>query len=188
MKQRVRSVALLSLAAAAGLVSASCGKKRPPESPAPQQQTQSRTQVRNDDAPRADAGTDDSAAREEAMRRNRAVLEQRILFAYDDASLSESAQAALRAKLAVLRADPSIRLRIEGHADERGSNEYNLALGLRRARAAVEYLAGFGIDAQRITVQTFGEDRPAAMGHDESSWSQNRRDEFVVTAPMPPSD
>jgi peptidoglycan-associated lipoprotein len=69
---------------------------------------------------------------------------------------------------------------IEGHCDERGSREYNLALGERRALAVRAYLVGLGIDATRLQTKSYGEEQPVAMGHDESSWSRNRRAEFVL--------
>jgi peptidoglycan-associated lipoprotein len=80
-----------------------------------------------------------------------------------------------------LRSSPSIRVRIDGHADERGSVEYNLALGMRRAQAVRQYLMDFGLDATRFETNSFGEDRPLVPGGSESAWSQNRRAEFRVT-------
>src|SRR5688572_16110435 len=81
-------------------------------------------------------------------------------------------QELLAAKVPVSRANPPIRIRIEGHADERGSVEYNLALGMRRANAVRDYLADFGIEASRFDVVSFGEDRPAATGSSETVWSR----------------
>ena len=116
------------------------------------------------------------------MRRLTAILEQVVYFDYDESTIRTDAQELLAAKVPVLRANPSVRIRIEGHADERGSVEYNLALGMRRANAVRDYLADFGIDASRFDVLSFGEDRPASNGSSESAWSQNRRAEFRVTA------
>jgi peptidoglycan-associated lipoprotein len=82
----------------------------------------------------------------------------------------------------VLRANPDVTLRITGHADERGSIEYNLALGLRRANAVKDYLTGFGLSGARFTTETMGEDRPLDPGSGESAWARNRRAEFTVTA------
>ena len=96
------------------------------------------------------------------------------------ADLTETARATLDAKLPLLRANADVRIRIAGHTDERGSDAYNIALGQRRAAAAKRYLVDNGIAADRIDVVSFGEDRPAAMGSDETAWSQNRRDEFEI--------
>ena len=82
----------------------------------------------------------------------------------------------------MLNANPGLRLRIAGHTDERGSDEYNLALGQRRAAAAKRYLTQHGIAENRIEIISFGEERPAQQGSDESAWSQNRRDEFEIAA------
>ena len=105
----------------------------------------------------------------------------RIHFDYNMADITDASVPVLQAKAEALRAYPDIRLRIEGHCDERGSLEYNQALGMRRAQAAMEYLGTLGIDAGRLDVVTFGEERPLATGSNESAWRQNRRDEFVIT-------
>ena len=86
----------------------------------------------------------------------------------------------LNQKAEVLRQYPDIRVRIEGHCDERGTVEYNLALGERRAEAARSYLIDLGIDPDRLTTVSYGEERPAVEGQNEAAWSQNRRDEFVA--------
>src|SRR5207247_508217 len=78
------------------------------------------------------------------------------------------------------QANPDLRIRISGHCDERGSDEYNLALGNRRATAAKQYLVSHGIDGGRIETSSYGEERPLAQGHDEGAWAQNRRDEFEI--------
>jgi peptidoglycan-associated lipoprotein len=118
----------------------------------------------------------------EAAARLRAVLEERVHFDYDDSNLRGDAQEALGRKVPILRANPGVRLRIAGHADERGSVEYNLALGMRRANAVREYLAGFGIDAGRFETVSMGEDMPLDPGSTEAAWAQNRRAEFTITA------
>jgi peptidoglycan-associated lipoprotein len=82
-----------------------------------------------------------------------------------------------------LKANPAAKLRIEGNCDERGTEEYNRALGDHRALAAREALAKDGIDPERIQTQSFGKDKPADTGHDESAWAKNRRDEFVLLTP-----
>lgn len=99
----------------------------------------------------------------------------RVLFATDSSSLSPEAQATLRAQASWLRANPGRTATIEGHADERGTREYNLALGARRAAAARNFLLAEGVDAVRLRSVTFGKERPEALCSAASCWSQNRR-------------
>lgn len=110
------------------------------------------------------------------------ALTARIHFDFNLAEISDEAAAILQAKAEAMRAHPDVRLRIEGHCDERGSLEYNQALGMRRARAARQYLSTLGLDVSRLEVVTFGEERPLARGSSESAWRQNRRGEFIITA------
>ncbi len=116
----------------------------------------------------------------EALAAARAAFAQAIYYDYDKSDLKPEARATLDAKLPLLRANANVRIRIAGHTDERGSDAYNIALGQRRAAAAKRYLVDQGIAADRIDVVSFGEDRPAAMGSDESAWSRNRRAEFEI--------
>ncbi|MEP6690646.1 MAG: peptidoglycan-associated lipoprotein Pal [Gemmatimonadaceae bacterium] len=140
-------------------------------------------QVRRDAEARARADADRLAAeRSGAIAAMRSTLAQVIYFDYDSDALSDDARAKLDAKLAILTANPALRLRVGGSTDERGSDEYNLALGQRRAAAAKRYLAQHGIGEDRLEVISYGEERPVAQGHDDSSWSQNRRAEFEITA------
>jgi peptidoglycan-associated lipoprotein len=129
---------------------------------------------------RAEAEARAAREREAALAAARAAFTTMIYFDYDKSDLKPEARAALDAKLPLLRANGSVRIRIAGHTDERGSDEYNIALGQRRAAAAKNYLVANGIAADRIDVVSFGEDRPAAMGSNEGAWSQNRRDEFEI--------
>ena len=121
-------------------------------------------------------------ARAAAVARMKAALEATIYFDYDAAEIRGDAKAALDSKLPILRADPGIQIRISGHADERGSDQYNDALGQQRAAAAKRYLTDNGIDGARISIVSFGEQRPATTGSDESAWSLNRRAEFEIIA------
>lgn len=108
-----------------------------------------------------------------------AVLRATIYFEYDRADLSDATQALLAAKIPVLQSRPSLSIMITGHTDSRGSSEYNIALGLRRAATVKEWLVANGIDSGRIEVMSMGEERPAVLGEGETAWSQNRRAEFV---------
>jgi peptidoglycan-associated lipoprotein len=122
------------------------------------------------------------AERQRLMAAARTTLEEMVFFDYDDSSIRPDAEAVLRRKAEILRASPQVRIRIEGHCDERGSTEYNLALGNRRAESIRQFLAGFGISADRFEIVSFGEDRPLAQGANEQAWSRNRRGAFVITA------
>jgi peptidoglycan-associated lipoprotein len=96
-------------------------------------------------------------------------------FDFDSYALREDARATLDANARLLRENAAIQITIEGHCDERGTVEYNLALGERRADAARDYLVAAGIDPGRIQTVSYGKERPFATGHDEASWQQNRR-------------
>lgn len=108
-------------------------------------------------------------------------LSQMIYFAFDSSSLTPEARQILTRKVDVLRKYPQVKLVIEGHCDERGTAEYNLALGERRAQAAAQYLVNLGVEAGRISTVSYGKERPLDPGHGESAWSKNRRDEFRGT-------
>lgn len=128
---------------------------------------------------RADSMKAANARAQEAMR---ATLTQMIHFDFNKSDLRSDAQAILDAKLPILLANPDVTIRIAGNTDERGSTEYNLALGQRRAATAKQYLVDHGVAESRIETISYGEERPIAQGHDEAAWAQNRRDEFTVTA------
>jgi peptidoglycan-associated lipoprotein len=184
-----RSALAFSLASSLVVLSTACAKKRAPEA-APQPVASA-----TDDRDAAERARRDSIEREnarlraereardaEARRRAemQAALTSAIYFEFDQAALSEDAQAMLDAKIPALSSNQSVRIRILGHTDERGSDEYNMALGQRRAVAAKRYLTQRGIDASRIEVMSLGEERPATPGEDERAYAQNRRDEFQL--------
>jgi peptidoglycan-associated lipoprotein len=179
MTRVVRIVAVLGVM---GVGLGACSKKQPPVAPEPTPPPPA-AQPAQPTTPTQPA-RDDRAEREAEMRRLTTILEQMVFFDYDDSTIRADAQEALAAKVPHLRANPAIRLRIDGHADERGSVEYNLALGMRRANAVRDYLTGFGIDASRFETYSYGEDHPLVPGSGESAWSQNRRAEFRVTGGM----
>lgn len=106
----------------------------------------------------------------------------RVFFAYDSAVLSEVAAQTLDRQAAWLKRYPDVTVTIQGHADERGTREYNLALGDRRANSVKNYLVALDIDPSRILTISYGEERPAAPGHDETAWAKNRRAVTVVNA------
>lgn len=182
----MRASSLLMLLAATA-TAAGCGGKKPPEEPEPQPAPAPAP------AP-TPAPPDDSAERErlerermarEAAERTRAVaadLSAMITFDYDQSAVRSADEANLDRKAAILQANPNVRVTIAGHADERGSDEYNLALGNRRAASAKRYLQNKGVDGSRLDVVSYGEERPLSSGGDEAAWAQNRRDEFQATA------
>jgi len=103
-----------------------------------------------------------------------------VQFAYDSSQVAPAERNKIDAVADALRSDRTAGLIIEGHCDERGSREYNLALGERRGLAVRAYLIGLGVDGTRIQTKSFGEEQPVAFGHDESSWQKNRRAAFVL--------
>jgi peptidoglycan-associated lipoprotein len=103
------------------------------------------------------------------------VTSDRVFFDLDQSEIDAEDQATLRSQAEWLLRYPQKRITVEGHCDERGTREYNLALGERRANAAKNYLVTLGVDTGRITTISYGKERPAALGSDEASWAQNRR-------------
>ena len=107
----------------------------------------------------------------------------RIYFAFDKSDLTEESRQILTEKSELLKSFPALSLLVEGHCDERGTEEYNLALGERRARAAYDFLLNLGIPASQMEMVSFGKLHPAVMGSGESAWSKNRRDDFKAYKP-----
>ena len=105
-----------------------------------------------------------------------------IQFAYDSADLSSEARAGLEANVRWLRRNPSVTILIEGHCDERGTVEYNLALGEKRAMAAYNFIASSGIPSERMKTISYGKEFPLDPGHHEAAWAKNRRAHFVITS------
>jgi len=178
-----------TLAVAATLVAA-CGSKQQPEAPAPQPAaapTPTAEPAPSRPAPtptpaQPDRTAEDAAAA--AARVTAAVLRelgQMVHFDFDRADLRAEDRALLDRVTAILRTNTGLQLRISGHADDRGSDEYNLALGNRRAGAVKTYLGNQGIAGSRLAVVSYGEERPLQTGQDEASWAANRRAEFEVT-------
>jgi peptidoglycan-associated lipoprotein len=193
----LRTVALVT----AALALAAC-HKAPAPAPAPQAapvvdnsaadaaRARAAAQARADSIARADAARRAQLAREEADRRAReaaaaaarATLAAAIYFDLDKDEIRPDAQQTLDAKVPVLRTDGAVHIRIDGNADDRGSDAYNLALSQRRSAAAKRYLEARGIDASRIEVVSFGKERPVCSQDNETCWQQNRHDGFMVTA------
>jgi len=123
----------------------------------------------------------EQAAAKRAMQRAENELQvNRIYFDFDKYDLKSESKTVLKGKAGILKKYKGWKMLIEGHCDERGTEEYNLALGERRARAAYEFLVILGVESSRLKIVSFGEERPANSGHSETAWAKNRRDEFKV--------
>jgi peptidoglycan-associated lipoprotein len=187
---KLRPVAVLALAL---IPLSGCVRRTPPPAPSTPPTSQPAPTTRNDDAlarARQDSIAAAELARQQAEERERRMLAARaqeelttvVYFELDSDQLTAETQERLRTKAAILRANPSLELRVEGHADERGSTEYNIALGERRAESVRTFLAGYGIPANRLSTISYGKERPVVEGSNEAAWSRNRRAEFAVTA------
>ncbi|HEY0112575.1 MAG TPA: peptidoglycan-associated lipoprotein Pal [Allosphingosinicella sp.] len=176
MKMRATPLKAAVIAAALALT-AGCSKKAPKELPPP---AEDGTGTTGDGT--QDGTTDPGGVGSEALPGSRADFLQtvgqagdRVFFDTDQYDLDGQDRATLDAQAAWLLRHTAVRVTIEGHADERGTREYNLALGDRRANAAKNYLAARGVSTGRMTVISYGKERPEALGSDESAWAQNRR-------------
>lgn len=154
-------VTIVAAALAASLVA--CQSDKGPESGTQQpiQSEPTRPPVRPDETP-------DSSAL------------QTVYFDYDDSTLRPDAREALRKNATYLKTYRDVAVEVQGNCDERGTEEYNLALGKRRAEAAKSYLVDLGVNSARVATVSFGEEKPVAVGHDEASWAKNRRSDFIA--------
>ena len=173
-----------------GFLAPSCGKKQVKSEPV-MSEDEARRRAEEEARKREQerqAAIREEELREEQLREDReSVLSARemfenedILFEFDSASLSVEAQEILRAKAAWLRENPRARVVIEGHCDERGTNEYNLALGDRRAFSSKSFLVDLGISDSRLTTISYGEEQPVDSRSAEDAWAKNRRAHFVI--------
>lgn len=195
-----RRIAVLTIATLSVAMLDAC-KKKPEPAPAPiaaPRGPDADSAKRAQDAAAAARAAADAAARRRAdsiaaaeeNTRNaagaaaalRATLTATVHFDYDQSDLRPADKSLLDAKIPILQANTGVMIRISGHTDERGSDEYNLALGQRRAAAAKAYLIQHGIAESRIETISYGEERPSAQGSDENAYEQNRRVEFEITA------
>jgi peptidoglycan-associated lipoprotein len=172
MRKKLWVSLLLAFVIPGLLFTASCAKKEvmEPEEPA----------AAEEDAAAAEQAAAEEAARKAAMDAREMFLYEDIYFEFDKSDLLAEAQEVLRGKAEYLKDNPDILVIIEGHCDERGTNEYNLALGDRRASSAKDFLVNLGIAGSRLTCVSYGEERPADPGHDEEAWAKNRRAHFTI--------
>ncbi len=191
------AIRAVSLAAAAGLlaVSIGCGGKKPPPQPAPPPtptpapMTQPPPPPPPPPAARPQPPAAPATPTEEQLFAQMSLAElneqhplEDAFFDFDKADLSETARASLQKDADWMKRWGTTRVTIEGHADSRGTNEYNLALGERRAAAARDYLVSLGLAADRIAVVSKGEEQPFCTDETEACWAQNRRAHFIITA------
>lgn len=173
--QKLGLITILIMLALALAVAPGCKKKMPKESDRPDDGGNKIEEVTPDTG---DNGMTNDTRSE--MERDLALI-QTIYFEYDRAEIRQDGREAIRKNADLLRKWADWTVTLEGHCDERGTNEYNLALGERRAKAAQRALESEGIASSRIRTISYGEERPADPGHTETSWSRNRRAEFRVT-------
>ncbi|MFA6238198.1 MAG: peptidoglycan-associated lipoprotein Pal [Bacteriovorax sp.] len=113
---------------------------------------------------------------------NKAGALKTVYFDFNSAGLSSDTKDALNNNAQFMKANPTVKLQVEGHCDERGGVQFNLALGEKRAKGVREYMIGQGVEGSRLSTISLGKEKPVSFGHDEESWSKNRRANFVVTA------
>lgn len=155
-----------------------CSKPPPPApkaEPTPPPMEEPRAQ------PKEEPKVDEEALRRQRIQARIAEVFKPVYFAYDQSTISAEGQSTLQEIGKLMKEVPEITARVEGHADERGTNDYNMALGERRSKAVNDYLASYGIQGSRLSTISYGEEKPAMEGHDESSWAKNRRVEFTTT-------
>src|SRR5581483_5906522 len=191
---RLSRVVPFSVILTAAGVAAACGGSKPTPAPTPAAapaqssgpNTDSLDAARRDSIARAQRIADSLRAEQDrlaaAVAAARNTITAMIYFDLDKSDLTDQDKASLDQKIPILNANAALRIRVAGNCDERGSDEYNLALGQRRAAAAKRYLTDHGVAGGRIDVISYGKERPVAQGHDEGSWAQNRNDQFEITA------
>lgn len=133
-----------------------------------------------DDARWRELGINSEAEKREFLDKAQQFENQDIYFDFNGFTLTEPAKKILDEKIAFLKRYPKVKVTIEGHCDDRGTTEYNLALGERRATSAQQYFVNSSISQGTFNTISYGKERPIATGHDESSWAKNRRDHFVL--------
>jgi peptidoglycan-associated lipoprotein len=194
IKKSMVGILMVSLVAALLLITTSCQKKVE-VTPGPSTDATTTTVKPDDEQAKLDQQKAEQEAALKEQERIRleqeraaqaaqealaAMTSEKIYFDYDSSELKSEAQATLTKKADWLKANSSYKLKIEGHCDNRGSTEYNLALGGRRAEAASKFISALGVSADRITTISYGEEKPAVEGDNEAAWSKNRRDEFIL--------
>ena len=170
------------LTGAAVLALGACTRKTPEDLPLPGDQVPQGPYEGVGTNPSGSGGVQGTAVPGSAADFRAVAISDRVFFDTDQYDIDAQDRAVLDSQVAWLRQYPNVRVTVEGHADERGTREYNIALGERRANAAKNYLVAAGIQPARLTTVSYGKERPAALGSDEQAWAQNRR--AVTVAPQ----
>jgi len=180
MQNRNRQIPVILLVILALLITASCAKKtvtttKDPNYGSNQSADSSRQSIKQSDLEQSQGiSTTDSG------KRVMMVMLEDIYFEFDKSTLTPQAKETLMKKAEWLRTNKDVSVIIEGHCDERGTNEYNLALGDRRAASTKTFLVDLGVDPRRLTIISYGEERPLISGHNEEAWAKNRRAHFGI--------
>jgi peptidoglycan-associated lipoprotein len=185
----------LSVILSCGLLFAGCAKKEmvkqeetPPPAAAPAEKTpaekgqegKGREQQQVPEKPMQEAKVKEEQASSLVKQGAAEVVLETVYFDFDSHQLSPAAREVLAKDAEQLKKSPAVKVQVEGHCDERGSDEYNLALGEKRGNAARDYLVTLGIPADRFSVISYGKEKPADPGHDEAAWARNRRAVLVI--------
>lgn len=171
MVRKILTIMIAALLVCGMIFTVSCSKKQvKPDTGAMQ------------DKPAASTADDDedTAVQMEMQRAREAFENEDVYFDFDKSDLTADARSVLERKAAWMRSNADESVTIEGHCDERGTTDYNIALGEKRAKSAMEFLVDMGIETSRLDTVSYGEERPADQGHDEDAWAKNRRAHFVI--------
>lgn len=166
----MKKILLLMLLATVGLVFMGCPGKPPP--PPPEEPVEVAPPVEEEVAPEPAPPPPKPKLQESQL--------QTVYFDFDKFNLRADAKASLDANFNLLQEFTDVMVKIEGHCDERGTVEYNLSLGEKRAKATMDYLVGLGVDPARISIISYGKEKPVDTGHTEAAWAKNRRAEFRI--------
>jgi peptidoglycan-associated lipoprotein len=184
MRKNIWLAVVLAMILPAMLFTASCSKQMAKTQPVPAAQSEvpkasdksavdsELTRRQREDRLRAEAAAQEAAGT--------AFIDDNIYFSFDSSLLSDKARQILNSKADYLRTYPGVIVTVEGHCDERGTDAYNIALGKRRAQSVKNFLVNLGISTNRLKTVSYGEERPVAMGHNEASWTKNRRAQFII--------
>lgn len=183
MKNRLWMILLLTLVVPALLFNVSCAKKVKSTPTSGTEQTVTDQKTAEDDAAAAAKrkAEEEEALREQALKAaQEQFINEDVHYDYDSAAIKDTEKDILNKKAQFMKDNANVATTVEGHCDERGTAEYNIALGEKRANAAKAFLVDLGIDGSRLEAKTFGKEQPIDPGHTEEAWAKNRRAHFVI--------
>jgi peptidoglycan-associated lipoprotein len=175
MKNKIRFGAVLMLV---GLLAACASTPETAPAPGPKSAEPAKTAPAASQKSASELEMEAKMAEEE-LKRQQLLSEERLFFAFDSSQIDEQSRAIVEAHAAYIMENPDVTVQLEGHCDERGTREYNLALGERRAQSVQKLMAALGVPAKQVKTVSFGEEKPVDPGHDESAWRKNRRVDLV---------